>query len=120
MGFRSSISNDVFDAINELGDLAEKVNYQQIKPGSYNIETGESSDTVKKYSPKGVFTRVNESHRALVEPVKGDMLLILATKGLSFRPEVQDIVIRNKQNYEVVAIAVDPAEASYQLIIRLM
>lgn len=102
-----------------FGDLNEKVSYTQEKPPAYDPDTGIVTQNVKRVNVKAIFTTISENQKTLESVVAGDMLMLMPTNILNFTPELNDTVLRNKDEWTVIGVNTDPANAMYSLHMRL-
>lgn len=116
--FRSemqSVAKDIFDS---FGDVVQSYQYFQVKAGVYNPATGSTNSTQKKSTVKAIVTDIHKEQTTLGEVIAGDLKAMIVTKTLSFKPELSDYLIHQKEEYMVVAIMTDPVGAVTTLHLR--
>ena len=107
------------DIFQSFASVAERVTYNQIKGGSFDAATGKFPTTTKKNTVQAIFLNIHKEQQAIVELVKGDMLVLLPGKNIKFVPQLQDQIVRGTETYTVKGIDVDPAGAVIKLQVSL-
>lgn len=116
---RTKIQDSVTKAFKSFGNIVELTVYNQIKVGVYNADTGMSEKLSKSFKVNAIFTAIHEQQHALIDIVNGDMKVMIASQGITFIPDLQDTLIRNKDEYTVVAVRRDSVDAVFTLQVRL-
>lgn len=118
MGLRSQIVNSVADIFRQIGDIAERAFYVQVRLGQYDPEAGTPNDSTRRFPILCVFTSIGEDHPVLADVQEGDMKVLFASKNLQFTPQTNDTIVRSGKEYEVISVNTDPVTAHYSLQVR--
>lgn len=118
--FKTSMQDLAKTLFKEFADIAQNCTYYQVKAGVYNPATGSTNSTQKKSTVKAILTDIKAEQTTLGEVVAGDMKAMIVAKGIAVKPELNDLIVNaNGQEFTVVAIMKDPAEALYTLHVRM-
>jgi len=120
MGLRDALLSAVSSAITATGDIAEELTYIVKTNAKYDIYSGKKEATETQYTLKAIVTVGAEKSKVgeIATGNTGELSVLFASKGLTFTPKTNDIIIRDSERYTVNKIDTDPANASYTLTIR--
>lgn len=119
MGLSDSIKQAVGSAFDALGDLVKvDLVYRRIEPGNYVPSIGTSLDEQTDTIFSGVILSYED------EQVDGDKIrirdkkIIFQQSELTFTPNFADRIIYGGEDYSILHIKPDPAEATWTLQVR--
>lgn len=119
MSMKKAIQAATSTAINSIGDLADSFTYQQRTIGVYNTTSGATSDTFTNVTVKGVLQPSTERNRASTdETVVEEKVLLLAKQDIAFAPKLQDRLNDGTNDFEVVGVRTDTADALASIGLR--
>lgn len=116
--FKTQMQDVAKTIFREFADIAKNCAYYQVKAGVYDPATGETNSTQRKVQVKAILTDIKAEQTTLGEVIAGDMKALIVAKGLTFNPELNDVLVVDKE-YSVVAVMKDPADALFTLHLRL-
>jgi hypothetical protein len=115
---RTRVIDAVKKAFSKTRELQSTVSYQQTKLGAYNPSTGKSVDGVKKVSVGAFLKDITDGQSSLSNAKVGDMLAVIQVSDLSLRPEVNDVLVRGNEEYDVIAVDRDGLDLVWKLHLR--
>lgn len=121
MSLSTTVQNAVYNAINKtVGDLAQTVTFSKLSSPSYNVTTGSATATTTNHSVKVVVQPFTEEELVSTDNISTeDLRVLLPKKDLTFTPEIDDVIIFNFLRYKVIRVRLDPAEALFDIQMRI-
>lgn len=121
MSLSTTVQNAVYNAINKtVGDLAQTVTFSKLSSPSYDVTTGSATATTTNHSVKVVVQPFTEEELVSTDNISTeDLRVLLPKKDLTFTPEIDDVIIFNFLRYKVIRVRLDPAEALFDIQMRI-
>lgn len=121
MGLSSTVQNAVYNAINTtVGDLAQTVTFSKLSSPSYNVSTGAATATTTSHSVKVVVQPFTEEELTSTDNISTeDLRVLLPKKELTFTPDIDDVITFNNLTYKIISVRLDPAEALFDIQMRV-
>lgn len=125
MGMRDEIQEELAAAFDD--DLADAVNEFDglyVIQGEWDPITETGGETQVTYTGRGVLDSYSLDRIDGVNILSGDMLLIALKNEVTDKPRVDhtittiDLVTELQQQYKVISVNADPAQAHYELQLR--
>ena len=119
MGQQATIQAAVSNAFNGLGDLKQLITHRAISGTTYDPGTGEvTPTTVEQPNVPAVFTEYATREIDGTTIVSGDIALLIPTTSLNVTPKVDDIFVDGTDEWRVVNLMIDPANALWTIQVR--
>lgn len=92
------------DALDLLSDMGETLTLKKVSTGSYDPSTGSATETTTDYSVTGTFINYKQGHidGSLIQ--RGDRKALIAAKGLTVDPAIDDKITGVDDSVRVVAV----------------
>lgn len=115
MGIREDVQTAMKAAFDgDLSDAVKAFTMNHVTGQTYDADTGEVVLITSIYQSRGVFERSTVSEQDTnVRPTQA--ILTVLQNELAVEPFISDVILVGGFEYDVEAIAPDPAEASWEL-----
>lgn len=118
MGLRTDIQTDVASALDtDLLDVTTAITYRQVS-STYTPVTG-NVDVNTDESSRAVFYQISQSLVDNEAILSSDKTALILQNELTATPVINDTIIDGTDSYKVVRILNDPADATWELVVRL-
>ena len=120
MGLRDALLSAVSSAISATGDIAETVTYRVKGNADYDVYSGQLAEDENDHTIKAIVSVASEDFRsgAISNGNTGELNVLFSSKGLTFTPKSNDLIIRGSEVHKISKVDSDPAGASYTLTVR--
>jgi hypothetical protein len=118
MSLKTAMQQAAKAAFRATTDLQNEVSVK-IRSDTYSVATGAVTNSDTSNTVKVLFTRYTDQERLNnAEIMIEDYRVLFPAKDTTFTPSTQDIVTKGTDDYEILAVSLDSAQAMYSLQVR--
>lgn len=119
MPSNAQIKKLVQQAIKTTGDLAARITYVRVVPGSYNATTDQTADTTTTYeNVRVVLTNLTEAESEYFLPDKITQKMLIASLDLPVEPARPDYVLIDNVRWEINRVKSVPGKSLWIVFIQ--
>lgn len=118
MSLKTAMQQAAKSAFKATSALHDEVTVN-IRSDTYSVATGAITSDDSSNTVKVLFTRYTDKERLNNSEIMiEDYRVLFPAKGITFTPSPQDTLTKGSDDYEILSVSLDTAQAMYDLQVR--